>query len=103
MFCGKTNLNKLEKLQERALRFVFRDATSSYENLLERGYFLPLSAYRKRCLGIETYKCFHGLKPDYLNNLFKRSSTKHNLRNTTWAAQIQHFLIRAVFVSILRI
>ena len=33
MFCGKANVDKLEKLQERALRFVFRDTTSSYENL----------------------------------------------------------------------
>ena len=30
MFCGKTNLNKLEKLQERALRLVFRDTTSPH-------------------------------------------------------------------------
>ena len=43
MFCGKTNLNKLEKLQERALRFLFHDATSPYETLLERGNFLSLS------------------------------------------------------------
>ena len=61
MFCGKTNLNKLEKLQERVLRFVFRDTTSSYKNLLTRGDFLPLSQYRIRCLGIEVYKCFNGL------------------------------------------
>ena len=82
MFCGKTNLDKSEKLQERALRFVFRDTTSSYESLLERGNFLPFSAYRIRCLGIETYKCFHGLNPGYLNNLFKQSSTKYNLRDS---------------------
>ena len=82
MFCGKTNLNKLEKLQERALRFVFRDTTSSYESLLERGNFLPFSAYWIRCLGIEMYKCFHGLNPDYLNKLFKQSSTKYNLRDS---------------------
>ena len=82
MFCGKTNLNKLEKLQERVLRFVFRDTTSSYESLLERGNFLPFSAYRIRCLGIKTYKCFHGPNPDYLNNLFKQSSIKYNLRDS---------------------
>ena len=66
----------------RALRFVFRDTTSSYESLLERGNFLPFSAYRIRCLGIETYKCFHGLNPDYLNKLFKQTSTKYNLRDS---------------------
>ena len=31
-FCGKTNTSKIEKLQERALRFVFNDFTSSYDN-----------------------------------------------------------------------
>ena len=72
---------KLEKLQERALRFVFRDTTSSYDSLLKQGNFLPLSVYRMRCLGIEVYKCVHGLKnPYYLNNLFKESCTKYDLR-----------------------
>ena len=82
MSCGKTNLIKLEKLQERALRFVFRDTTSSYENLLTRGDFLPLSLYRIRCLGIEVYKCFNGLDPDYLNNLFKKPCLKYELRDS---------------------
>ena len=89
MFCGKTNLNELEKLQERALRFVFRDTTSSYESLLERGSLLPFSAYQIRCLGIETYKCFHGLNPDYLNKLFKQSSTKYNLRDSCRLEQLK--------------
>ena len=35
MFCGKTNLIKLEKLEERALRFVSRDTTSPYDSFLE--------------------------------------------------------------------
>ena len=82
MFCGKTNLNKSEKLQEKALRFVFRDTTSSYENLLTRGDFLHLSQYRIRCLGIEVYKCFNGLNPDYLNNLFKQPCLKYELRDS---------------------
>ena len=82
MFCGKKNLVKLEKLQERALRFVFCDATASYEDLLERGNFLPLSVYRIRCLGIEVFKCFHGLNPAYLNDIFIQSSLKYNLRDS---------------------
>ena len=83
MFCGKTNLNKLEKLQERALRFVFHDATSPYETLLERGNFLSLSVYRVRCLAIEVFKCVHGNNPAYLNNLFKQSNLKYNLRDSS--------------------
>ena len=82
MFCGKTNLNKLEKLQERALRFVFRDTTSPYETLLERGNFLSLSVYRIRCLAIEVFKCVHGNNPAYLNNLFSQPILKYDLRDS---------------------
>ena len=39
IFCGKGNSTKLEKLQERALRFVYRDTTSTYEEILKRGDF----------------------------------------------------------------
>ena len=45
MFCGKKNTSKLEKLQERALRLVFCDQNSSYDDLLKRGNFLSLKAY----------------------------------------------------------
>ena len=82
IFCGKTNLNELEKLQERALRFVFRDITSPYETLLERGNFHPLSVYRFRCLAIEVFKCVHGNNPSYLNHLFSQSIPKYDLRDS---------------------
>ena len=35
-FCSKSNLFKLETMQERALRFVYRDYESSYEELLNK-------------------------------------------------------------------
>ena len=56
--------------KERALRFVFKDNNSSYADLLKRGNFLSLSAYRIRNLAMEVFKCFHGMNPMYLNNLF---------------------------------
>ena len=82
MFCGKTNLNKLKKATREGVAILFRDTTSPYDSLLKRGNFLPLSVYRIRCLAIEVYKCFHGLNPDYLNNLFKQSSTKYDMRDS---------------------
>ena len=83
MFCGKTNLKNLEKLQERALRFLFHDATSPYETLLERGNFLSLSVYRVLCLAIEVFKCVCCNNPAYLNNLFKQSNLKYDLRDSS--------------------
>ena len=52
------------------------------DSLLKRGNFLPLFVHRIRCLGIEVYKCYRGLNPDNLNNLFKQSSTKYNMRDS---------------------
>ena len=68
LFCGRKNSNKLEKLQERALRIVFNDFPSSYEFLCERANTLPLPFYRLRFLGIEMYKCFKETNPTYLND-----------------------------------
>ena len=49
IYCGKRNSTKLEWLQERALRLVYRDTTSTYEEILKRD-ILPLSVYRFKCL-----------------------------------------------------
>jgi hypothetical protein len=35
-FCTEKNSKKLEKVQERALRFVYEDYNSSYEELLHK-------------------------------------------------------------------
>ena len=35
-----------------------------------------------RCLGIEVFKCFHGLNPAYLNDIFIQPSLKYNLRDS---------------------
>jgi hypothetical protein len=35
-FCGETNATKIEKFQESALRFIYEDYSSSYEDLLNK-------------------------------------------------------------------
>ena len=64
-FCGKRNTSKIEKLQERALRFVFNDFTSSYDNMLEKAELtkLTLSCIKKKTLALEVYKALHGHSP----------------------------------------
>ena len=81
MFCGKKNSIKLEKLQERALRFVFNDSISSYQDLLKRGNFLSLSAYRLYFLAIEVYKSNNNTNPDYINKLFHSRNIPYALRD----------------------
>ena len=40
-FCTEKNSKKIEKVQERALRFVYEDYNSSYDNLLKKQRCLP--------------------------------------------------------------
>ena len=81
LFCGKVNSGKLEKLQGRALRFVYNDGISSYDVLLSRGNLLSLSMYRLRFLAIEVFKCVSNDNPKYLNTLFVKKSSKYGLRD----------------------
>ena len=93
IFCGKKNTSKLEKLQERALRLVFCDQTATYDDLLKRGNFLSLKAFRTRCLAVEVYKCVHGLNPTYINDLFTEPFANYNLSYLILSYLILSYLI----------
>ena len=81
--CGKRNTSKIEKLQERALRFVFNDFTSYYENMLKKAELTTLTLSRIKPLALEVYKALHGHSPPpYMKDMFtSRQEQKHSLRN----------------------
>ena len=78
--CGAVNTRKLEKVQLRALRFVFSDYTSDYSTLLNTANLPTLEISRLRSLAIEVYKATNGLAPDYICNIFKSTTHKYSLR-----------------------
>ena len=80
MMCSKGNLTKLEKLQCRALRFVYCDYLSSYDELLTRSRQLSLSIQLMQNLAVEVYKCMNGSAPAYLCSLFDLQNHKYNCR-----------------------
>ena len=57
-FCGKTNNNKLEKIQERSLQILQDTYELSYEELLNRNGSSTLLLHRIKLLLLETYKSF---------------------------------------------
>ena len=58
-FCSEANTNKIEKIQERALRFIYNDYNSTYENLLIVSKLPTLKVRRLRTMAIEVYKILH--------------------------------------------
>ena len=71
----------VEKIQERALRFVFMDNQSCYNDLLARINKDSMSTQRLKCLLIFVYKCVNNLGPPFLNSLFQLKTSHYGIRN----------------------
>ena len=81
-FCGKTNNAKLEKIQERSLRIMCNDYTSSYEDLLRNTGLLTLLLNRLRCMHLETFKSALRLNAECLHGIFKTHVVPYDLWTT---------------------
>ena len=86
-FCGVTNGNKVEKIQERCLRIIYKDYESSYDRLLDRTNTTKLAISRLRILILEVFKSIHMLNPKCISDLFELKSTSFSLRNNVKVLQ----------------
>jgi hypothetical protein len=55
-FCGEVNTKKVEKIQERALRFIYEDYSITYEELLCKSKIPSLKIRRLRTVYIKLLK-----------------------------------------------
>jgi hypothetical protein len=79
-FTNETNTKKIEKIQERALRFIYEDHISSYEELLHKSGLPSLRVRRIRLIALETFKILHKKNPEYLHDLVKYKNSIYNFR-----------------------
>ena len=82
MFTGNKQLKKIDRLQQRSLRFVLKEYKSSCSLLLQTS---KVTTIRRLCLNYlsnEMYKCIMEYNPDYLNHMFTLKDTKYGLRNS---------------------
>lgn len=79
-FCGQRNSTKLDKLNERSLRFVFNDFNSAYEQLLKQMNQPTLYNRRVHDMLTLVYKSIHDYVPKYISDLFTLRSNSRNLR-----------------------
>ena len=81
-FCSKYNTVKLEKIQERGLRFVYNDYSSSYEILLSKAGLCTLELGRLRAIAVEMFKAVNGLCPNYISDLIVHRNSGYNFRES---------------------
>ena len=80
MFSSVKSLNKIENLQKRALRFLYNDYRSSYDELLHKAGNSSMNVSRIRILCVEIYKTINKLSPDFMNEIFKVKQTQRPVR-----------------------
>ena len=80
--CGQRNLKKLEKINERGLRYVFNDYDSNYMQLLNCMGQPSLFNGRIHHILTLVYKSLNGLAPEYITNMFNHKTHSINLRTS---------------------
>ena len=68
-FCSASSTNKIEKIQERALRFINNDFTSSLQALLASTNTVPLHVKRMKQMTSEVFKIENNISPIYIKDL----------------------------------
>ena len=81
-FCSISDTKKIEKMQLKALRHIYKDYTSSYEMLREKCNNRPmLLIERQRAMLLEVHKCIHELGPRYRHGMFSQKSRAYDYRD----------------------
>ena len=80
-FTSRASITKMEKIQERALRFVLKDSRSSYEEMLGNLEVDSIRMNGLKKLSIEIYKLLNGLSPVYLSTMFERFKNPYGVRD----------------------
>ena len=80
-FCRSSDATKLERIQEGALRALYCDNKSTYEELLHRAKLPTRHTRRLHAISILMYKVKNGLAPPYIADLFVVTNSQHYLRN----------------------
>ena len=71
----------MERIQERGLRLVYGDASSSYKELLSRANKNTLYIHRLKKIAIFVYKCVHREGPSTTHDLYSKKNFSYTFRD----------------------
>ena len=69
-FCSQTNTKKLEKIQERALRFIYNNYSSTHNDLLKTAGTQYLHVKRLKRMACEVFKIVNNMSPSFINPFY---------------------------------
>ena len=71
----------IEKIQERALRFVLRDQASTYDVLLEKAGYESFRIHAVKLILVEMFNTFNWLSPEYLSDILEESDNPNCMKD----------------------
>ena len=80
-FCSVASTNKMEKIQERALRHINNDSTSPLKTLLVISNNSPLHVRWMKTIASEVYKIVNNLSTSYIQDLVQVKVSNYDFRN----------------------
>ena len=81
MFTGKMNLDKIEKTNKRALRFMVSNNDAQYDQICHDEEILNVQRGCIKAAAIQMYKIKNHNVPIYIEELFKRRESAYNIRD----------------------
>ena len=90
MFSSKDLNDKINHIQERALRLVYLDYTSSFEELLEKDNSVTIHTRNLQSLAIEMFKVVKGIGPEIVKDLFQFDLNKTRSDRTFFRPNVKY-------------
>ena len=78
MFCSRAMNSKINNLHYRALRIVYRDDISTFEELLQKDRSVTVHHRNLQFLAIEMFKVDKGLAPSFMANIFYDNANRNS-------------------------
>ena len=80
MFCSRNANNLINKIQERSLRLITNDRTSTLEHLLRTNNEITTHHRNLQVLMVEVFKIINGFAPPIMEDFFLFRDNTHNIR-----------------------
>ena len=81
MFTSRTSNLKINKRHERALRILYNDHLSTFNELLTRDKSVTMHVRNLRLLALEMFKIKNKLSPIFIVDFFEENEILYNFRN----------------------
>ena len=82
-FCSRKINNRINRIQERALRIVYKDYVSTFAQLLEKDSSVSIHIRNLQILATEIFKARNNLSPPIVQNIFRTTEPAYSLRRDT--------------------